>query len=165
MSTVIIYIVDAPTLIIDMASSHRGIGYSKGLVTLLRPRYDTHMRQTRYLIFSTCSWWGFSASTIWILHVPLHSSIQSLFSRSPILSIMILGTCDTYLGTFKHTGGDAPVSIANSCPRIVRRIPFLHKQSKYFLIILMIIILTQQTPYHQFWALFSIRVNLLHDYM
>ena len=80
------YITYAPTSIIDMALSHRGIGYSKGLVTLLRTRYNIHMRQTKSSIFSICSWWGFSANKMWIPHGPLHSSIQLFFGSDLIHS-------------------------------------------------------------------------------
>ena len=133
------YIIDAITAIIDMASSHQGVGYSKGLVNLLMPRYNKHMRQTRYSIFSICSWWGFATSTMWLLHGTLHSSIQSFFSILPIWYMMIFDSFGMYLGTIQHTGGGAPVLIANFYPRIVRSMPFLQEQPQYFLILLMIL--------------------------
>ena len=137
MYTGIIYITDAPTVIIDMASSHQGIGYLKGLATLLRPRYDTHTRKTKYSILSVCSLWGFSASKNCLPHGSLHSLIQSLFSRSLIWYIMIFDSCSLYLVTLHHTGQYALASIANLYPNIVWRMPFFHKQSQYLFIILM----------------------------
>ena len=121
-----------------MTSSHQGIGYSKGLVTLLSPRYDTHMRQNnlQYFLYALGE---VLPSTIWLLHGTLHSSIQSFFSILPIWYMMIFDSFGMYLGTIQHTGGDAPVLIANLYPRIVRIVPFLQEQSQYFLILLMIL--------------------------
>ena len=73
-----------------IVSSHRGMGYSKGLVTLLSPWYYTHIRQTNFLISSICSWCGLAAKTIILPHAPSHFSIQLLANNEVIYYIIIV---------------------------------------------------------------------------
>ena len=96
-----------------LATLHRGMGYSKDLVTLLSLRYDTHIRHTIFLMSSICSWYGLAAKTVILPYVPSYFSIQSLASNEAICSIIIGFSCGPYLGRRQHTGFEPPVAIEN----------------------------------------------------